>query len=196
MPPPPPPPPGNQPPPAPPYGGSPPGYTPYGGGVLPSHYATFGARLGAYLIDGLVMFLIGLPFDIGSWFGVRKAFENCYSIKNVDTGNTSIHCPGDALNTGWLAIAIALAVVGALVAIFFYCKKVAQGQSWGHKALGIRIVDINTNQSISAGKAFGRLICRNFISGVLCGLGFLWMLWDPKKQTWHDKIVSTIVIKA
>jgi uncharacterized RDD family membrane protein YckC len=26
-------------------------------------------------------------------------------------------------------------------------------------------------------------------------LGFLWMIWDQEKQTWHDKIAGTIVIR-
>src|SRR5690606_25048049 len=26
------------------------------------------------------------------------------------------------------------------------------------------------------------------------GLGFLWILWDPKKQGWHDKMARTLVI--
>ncbi|MFM8387932.1 MAG: RDD family protein, partial [Actinomycetota bacterium] len=24
-------------------------------------------------------------------------------------------------------------------------------------------------------------------------LGYLWMLWDSEKQTWHDKMVSSVV---
>jgi uncharacterized RDD family membrane protein YckC len=29
---------------------------------------------------------------------------------------------------------------------------------------------------------------------VFC-LGFLWMLWDPNKQTWHDKVAQTYVVR-
>jgi uncharacterized RDD family membrane protein YckC len=25
-------------------------------------------------------------------------------------------------------------------------------------------------------------------------LGYLWMLWDPQQQTWHDKLVGTTVV--
>ena len=27
-------------------------------------------------------------------------------------------------------------------------------------------------------------------------LGYLWMLWDDKKQTWHDKVVGSSVVRA
>jgi uncharacterized RDD family membrane protein YckC len=160
-----------------------------------SNFAGFGSRFGAVIVDGIVLFLIGLPFDVVGWFGARKAFENCYSIKDLNDGTTSIHCPGDSLQVGWLVAAIGLFVLGAIVGLIIYCKKVASGQSWGHKATGIRIVDANSGQSISAGRVFGRQIAR-ILSGLFCYLGYLWMLWDPRKQTWHDKIVSTVVVRA
>jgi uncharacterized RDD family membrane protein YckC len=27
-------------------------------------------------------------------------------------------------------------------------------------------------------------------------LGFLWAAWDREKQTWHDKIAGTVVVKV
>ena len=32
------------------------------------------------------------------------------------------------------------------------------------------------------------------LSSFFCSLGFLWAAWDAEKQTWHDKMVSSIVI--
>jgi uncharacterized RDD family membrane protein YckC len=31
---------------------------------------------------------------------------------------------------------------------------------------------------------------------VIAGLGFLWMLWDPEGQTWHDRVAGTYVVKV
>ena len=28
------------------------------------------------------------------------------------------------------------------------------------------------------------------------GLGFLWMVWDKNKQTWHDKAAGSYVIRV
>jgi uncharacterized RDD family membrane protein YckC len=171
----------------------PPGYTPYTAAQATPNYASFGSRLGAFLIDLLVMALIALPFEIAGGLALRKAYENCFSIDDGET--TKIICPDGALQGGWLAAGIVLFVVGALVATIVYCKKVAAGQSWGQKATGVRIVDVRTGGTISAGRVFGRQICRIF-SQFLCFLGYFWMLWDSQKQTWHDKMVNTIVIKA
>jgi hypothetical protein len=30
----------------------------------------------------------------------------------------------------------------------------------------------------------------------VCLLGYLWALWDERKQTWHDKVVNSIVVRA
>jgi uncharacterized RDD family membrane protein YckC len=33
-------------------------------------------------------------------------------------------------------------------------------------------------------------------SAVVVLIGFLWMLRDPDRQTWHDKIAGTYVVKV
>ncbi|MCL6558264.1 MAG: RDD family protein, partial [Firmicutes bacterium] len=33
-----------------------------------------------------------------------------------------------------------------------------------------------------------------WISGLILGLGFLWILFDRDNQGWHDKLMSTYVI--
>jgi uncharacterized RDD family membrane protein YckC len=35
-----------------------------------------------------------------------------------------------------------------------------------------------------------------FLSLAPVGLGFFWMLFDPNRQTWHDKIAGTIVVRV
>jgi len=174
----------------------PPSATPHTGGALPyiQNFAGAGQRLGAWFIDGLVMALIAIPFEVVAAIGFVKALKNCDTT--TTDNSTSFSCTANQLNGGWLAIGIAMAVLAVVFSAYFYCKKVSQGQSWGQKVMGTRIVDAQTGASITTGRAFGRLIFRTFISPVLCWLGFLWMLWDPRKQTWHDKVVNTIVIKA
>lgn len=35
-----------------------------------------------------------------------------------------------------------------------------------------------------------------YLSMICVGLGFLWVIWDPEKQTWHDKIAGTTVVRV
>jgi uncharacterized RDD family membrane protein YckC len=69
----------------------------------------------------------------------------------------------------------------------------AAGQTLGKKLLGIRVVDFNSGGSIGYGRAAIRYIGR-LVSSIACLLGYLWMLWDKEKQTWHDKFATSVVV--
>ena len=65
----------------------------------------------------------------------------------------------------------------------------------GKLLMGQRIVDAETGDPISAGSATIRYLV-SIPSALALYIGYLWMIWDDKKQTWHDKISGTIVIEA
>ncbi|HUR15188.1 MAG TPA: RDD family protein [Mycobacteriales bacterium] len=69
------------------------------------------------------------------------------------------------------------------------------GQSYGKKLAGTRLVREQDGQLVGAGLAIGRMFV-HIIDGLPCYLGYLWPLWDAKKQTFADKILNTLVIKA
>ena len=69
------------------------------------------------------------------------------------------------------------------------------GQTPGDAALGIRVVDIDNGEVIGYGRAFGRALV-SIVSGLVLVLGYLWMIWDKRKQTWHDKAVSSIPVRV
>ena len=195
--PPPPPPPGMPPPPPPGMGAVPPtGYTPYPAyqqQAAPS-YAGFGSRLGSRIIDSLVTAAISLPFAIGGWLLLRVALDDCFSVKQFD-GPTTIECPDGALNVPFLIGAIGLFVLGTVVGLVMLVRWQGKGQTPGMKAVNNKLLDAQTGQPIGSGRAFARLLAQ-ILSAIPCYLGFLWMLWDPKKQTWHDKLSNSVVIKA
>ncbi len=68
------------------------------------------------------------------------------------------------------------------------------GQTVGAKVARVRVVNLN-------GKKLGylRATARYFISGIsalVFGLGYLWALKDPKRQTFHDKVCGSLVIST
>lgn len=69
------------------------------------------------------------------------------------------------------------------------------GQSLGKKVLHLRLVSEDTGQPIGMLMAFVRDIC-HIIDSVICFVGYLFPLWDAKRQTIADKIVKTVVIPA
>ena len=69
------------------------------------------------------------------------------------------------------------------------------GQSWGKRVLNLKLVSEKTGEPIGAGMAFARDIC-HILDSLACYIGWLFPLWDAKRQTFADKIVSTVVIPA
>lgn len=64
----------------------------------------------------------------------------------------------------------------------------------GKKLLNMKVVDENF-QRISPMKALVRYFA-SWLSRVIMFLGYLWVLFDSKKQSWHDKIAGTYVINT
>ena len=89
-----------------------------------------------------------------------------------------------------------LGLTGLVAFLVLFSKMAGKGQSWGMKATGTRLVDAQTGAPIGTGRALGRYLFAYFISSNICMLGYLWALWDGKKQTWHDKVVKSIMVKA
>jgi uncharacterized RDD family membrane protein YckC len=203
---PPPPAPYGQPPPPAPYGQQPPadpygqqqpyaptaGYpvNPYGAVALPKEsYASWGQRVGAYLLD----YLLTLPFAIvGLILIVVGAASTASSITyNSATGTYDSNGAGLSL----------LAVLGYLIWVIGAIGVTAwnrwyqggkTGQSWGKRVMGIKLVREADGQPLGAGMAFVRDLA-HVVDGLICYIGYLFPLWDVKRQTLADKILHTAV---
>jgi uncharacterized RDD family membrane protein YckC len=81
---------------------------------------------------------------------------------------------------------------GALV-YFALLEGGTRGQTLGKRLFGLRVIDLAHGGPIGNSRGFIRNIVR-VLSWVAFGLGYLWMLWDREKQTWHDKAAGTVVV--
>ncbi len=85
-------------------------------------------------------------------------------------------------------------VLGLLAGLaYFTYFEGGRGQTPGKMALGIRVVSLEHGGSIGYGKACLRYVV-SILSGIVIDIGYLWMLWDSEKQTWHDKASGAIVV--
>lgn len=80
-----------------------------------------------------------------------------------------------------------------VLAYFIALEGGPTGQTLGMKAVSIRVVDFDGGGPIGYGRATVRALVQYFLSGILY-LGYLWMLWDREKQTWHDKASRSVVV--
>jgi uncharacterized RDD family membrane protein YckC len=94
-------------------------------------------------------------------------------------------------------VSLALSSLISLVALVFGLYNAylngSTGQSIGKKVTGTRVVSAETGQLIGGGNGIVRAIA-HVIDSIICFIGYLFPLWDEKKQTIADKIMKTVVI--
>lgn len=88
-----------------------------------------------------------------------------------------------------------------MLAFFLYFQYLngASGQSPGKALTGLRVVKAAApNETIGGAMGVVRYVISVVISVFTCGIGglldVLWPLWDPRRQTLHDKAVGAIVL--
>ncbi len=148
-------------------------------------YAGFWVRLLALIIDGLLVgfvnFIISMVFHVVG-LGTTMAVN----------GGTAGTNSAPLLLTSGLSSLVTIAV-----SLGYYIYMIgSRGQTLGKMAVKIKVQRLDGVEPVGYVQAFLREIIGKFISGLVVCLGYLWMLWDSKKQTWHDKIANTVVVKV
>lgn len=147
-------------------------------------FAGFGRRLVAYSIDGFIISIIliflmvvaGVAYFAGSIAGDGSAIMA--QIADPDQM---------ASFTVWIWLLSLLANIG-----YFTYFHGATGRTPGKMLLGLQVVSVD-GKPISFGTAFLRSVGYLVSSIVFC-LGYIWIIFDKRKQGWHDKIAGTLVI--
>ena len=94
-----------------------------------------------------------------------------------------------------LGILVGLVVYLGAAGLGFYFAYMngACGQSPGKKVIGIKVVSEETGEVIGGGLGIVRALA-HFVDAIIFYIGFLFPLWDPKRQTLADKIMKTVVV--
>jgi uncharacterized RDD family membrane protein YckC len=155
--------------------------------VLPSEaYTPWVKRLLAFLIDWTpIWILIAAPYVIE---GIESG-AGCA----VDSYVHDTYCPGQVSALSATATLMGL----VLIAVWFFwnlCYRQGKsGQSIGKSVLKFKVISEQTWQPIGFWRSFLRQLA-HYVDQLICYLGYLWPLWDDKRQTLADKIMSTICI--
>jgi uncharacterized RDD family membrane protein YckC len=186
-----------------PYGGNQPGYpaqpgypppgpSGYGPGVgspagyaipLRTDYASWGKRVGAMLIDQIPSYIGMIIFFVGYGFWIASIAQSNGSRIDLSGGAVPM----------MIGTVIMLAGFGWTI----YNRWLVAGrtgQSLGKRVTKIRLIGETTDAPIGPMNAFLRDII-HVVDGVGY-VGYLWPLWDDKRQTFSDKIMRTIVVTA
>ncbi|MDA8238198.1 MAG: RDD family protein [Chloroflexi bacterium] len=153
-------------------------------------FAGNGARLGAYLLD---VILIGA---IVSLFVVLLAVPlagDALRIAIVDPGRFQDPATWTELGGSIVLFVAGTTIISLLALLYFPFFWARGGQTPGMRVAGIRVVNDRDGSRIGWGAAILRLI-GYWISGAVFYLGFIWILVDARRRGWHDLIAGTCVI--
>jgi uncharacterized RDD family membrane protein YckC len=128
------------------------------------NYAGFWIRVGAYFIDGIILWVVNLI--------IAFAFLGGYDIMGSN---------------------VPLTIISVILGIVYFCafESSSRQATLGKMAVGIK-VGYSTGERISFGTALGRYFGK-ILSGLILGIGFMMAGWDSKKQALHDKLANTYV---
>jgi uncharacterized RDD family membrane protein YckC len=91
------------------------------------------------------------------------------------------------------ALGTIVSLAGFVFGIYNAYLNGSTGQSVGKKIVGTKVISESTGQVIGGGAGIVRWLA-HIVDGIICGIGYLFPLWDAKKQTIADKIMKTVVI--
>lgn len=137
-------------------------------------YAGFWVRLGATLIDTVLLIAITWPLLVA-----------IYGLQYFDPAwKTGFFAgPADFL-ISWIFPFVA--------AIWFWRARQATP---GKMALSLHVVDAGTSATLSMRQSVGRYFAY-LVSAIPLCLGFVWIAFDARKQGWHDKLAGSVVVRS
>jgi uncharacterized RDD family membrane protein YckC len=135
-------------------------------------YVGFWARVGASIIDTILMLVIVAP--LLTYFYGGAYWMGAFGF---------IAGPADVL-LNWILPAIA-------VVVFWIYRQATPGKM----AISAKIVDATTLGKPSTGQLVIRYL-GYYVSFLAFCLGFIWVGIDARKQGWHDKMAGTLVIRG
>jgi uncharacterized RDD family membrane protein YckC len=133
-------------------------------------YVGFWPRVGAALIDTLLLLFITIPL-VTAVYG-----------KHYWTSTDWIRGPADFL-INWVLPAVA-------VVLFWMYRQATPGKI----AIGARILDAETGAKPGTRQLVIRYL-GYYVASIPLLAGLIWVAFDPRKQGWHDKLAHTVVVR-
>jgi len=149
-------------------------------------YTPWFTRVLAYVIDSVPVYLLAI---IG-WvvlFAFRQVEKTC-----VDG---AFCAPGDSApsTTAWIIFSVCALIVMVFWLWNFAVRQGNTGSSIGKQMMKFKVVSEQAQQPIGVFKSFLRQIAHS-IDALICYIGFLFPLWDDKRQTIADKLMKTVCV--
>jgi uncharacterized RDD family membrane protein YckC len=146
----------------------------------PVAYAGFWLRFVAYIIDAIILGIVG----VGAFFPLFRANIHAFTSQNPWEVYTSSSRP-----------LFAIRLLALMLSWIYYASM--ESSSWqatvGKKILGLKVTDLAGNR-ISFARASGRFFGK-ILSGMILGIGFLMAGFTQRKQALHDILAGCLVLR-
>jgi uncharacterized RDD family membrane protein YckC len=153
-------------------------------------YAPWPRRVLAFLIDAVPVVTLAALAVILLYLTRNRGCDGDPSIRDLGA-----QCASNSSPFGVICfVAMWLAIIGYGLWNFGY-RQGRTGSSVGKTALHLRVVDVASSEPIGVLNS----VIRQFAHAadtLSLGLGYLWPLWDPKRQTFADKLASTVCVRS
>jgi uncharacterized RDD family membrane protein YckC len=147
------------------------------------YYAGFISRMLAFFLDELIIAVTAVSF---TWF--LSVTLTTLQVRNILANFPSVYQVLDTLFgpvTGAIVFPLFILAYHVLFLTFV-------GQTPGKALIGLRVVR-RSGKRLSYLHSLIRTLAY-ILSALPFGLGFIWVLFDEKRQAWHDKLVGSLVI--
>ena len=145
----------------------------------PAHW---GWRVLATTLDEII---VTAPYLVGLFYA-------------LSTGTVVLDDRGQVAGVGDPTAALVVLAGAALLPVLWFVNRVVlqgrTGQSWGKRITGLRAVGEQTDEPIGMWWALVRDVA-HVVNAVLFYLGYLWPLWDARRQAFSDKLTHTVVLR-
>ncbi|MDZ4164214.1 MAG: RDD family protein [Smithellaceae bacterium] len=152
--------------------------------MIPSVYGGFWRRAAALLIDKAILMTLSIFFFFLGVLAQLMASDSPQLMGDLFFGRAT-EMAGGFLFIYYLAVAI----LGLLYFTYFIGYA---AQTPGKMLFGLYVIRTD-GKNMNYRQAFLRWI-GYLLSGLVFYLGFLWVIFDRKRQGWHDKLADSIVI--
>jgi uncharacterized RDD family membrane protein YckC len=157
-------------------------------GLPQQAYTPWSSRVLAYLVDSLPLAII---LGVG-WLVLQNSYESACLIETMPTNAVEV------CDTGYSTLGLTVFGLAGLAGLVYLVwnygyRQGATGSSIGKTLLKFKVVSEHTGKPLGFGQSVLRQIA-HLVDAVICGGGYLFPLWDAKRQTLADKIMSTVCL--
>ncbi len=156
-------------------------------GDFKGYYAGFVTRLAAFIIDAVIVAVFSVSI---SWFVSITA--SMLQFEKLFTYILSFFPVGQNVYNTIFEPAVLGVITFSAVVLYHSFFWAVTGQTPGKMIMGIRVLTTKGERV-----PFWRAVLRYlgfFVSTAPFFIGFLWILVDERRQTFHDKLTGTLVI--